>query len=224
METCVIFKGRHILVPPSMQKDFLKQLCSGHKGFEMMRGLARESVYWVKINSDIENTCKSCESCQEQHDANRHEPLLPHCLPARPWQHITTDLFQIHDRHYWLTVYRYSKYPLVDEMAVPITSRSVADKLSQYFLFYVRTAGPNFDGQWSAIQRSGIQHIHRDMGDYACDELPSLRTKQQSYGEVYAIDQRDTVNKSSDMQLALLNIRAANFFFNEFPRGHYLVW
>ena len=191
MEANVIFKGRHILVPPSMQKDFIKQLHSGQQGLEKTRGLARESVYWVKINCDIENTCKSCESCCQQ-DANRREPLLPHCLPARPWQHIATDLFQIHDRHYLLTVYRYSKYPLVDEMAVPITSRSAADKLSQYLLFYVRTAGPNFDGQWSAIQRSGIQDIHRDMGDYACDELPSLRTKQQSCGEVYAIDQRDT--------------------------------
>ena len=117
---------------PGMQKDILKQLHSGHQGVEKTRRLARESIYWVKINSDIENTCKSCESCQEQQDANRREPLLPHRLPSRPWQHIATDLFQIYDRHYLLTVDRYSKYPLVDEITVPITSRAVADKLSQY--------------------------------------------------------------------------------------------
>ena len=106
VEAGVIFKGRQILVPPSIQKDILKQLHSVHQGVEKTRRLARESIYWLKINSDIENTCKSCESCQEQQDANRHEPLLLHCLPARPWQHIATDLFQIHDRHYLLTVDR----------------------------------------------------------------------------------------------------------------------
>ena len=106
MEAGVIFKGRQILVSPSMQKDILKQLHSGHHGVEKTRRLARENVYWVKINSDIENTCKSCGSCQEQQDTNMHESLLPHCLLARPWQHIATDLFQIHDRHYLLTVDR----------------------------------------------------------------------------------------------------------------------
>ena len=114
VESGVIFKGRQILVPPGMQKDILKQLHSGHQGVEKTLRLAHESVYWVKINSDIENICKSCESCQEQQDANIREPLLPHRLPSRPWQHIVTDL-----------------YPLVDEMTVPITSRAVADKLSQ---------------------------------------------------------------------------------------------
>ena len=67
----VIFKGRHILVTPSMHKDIIKQLHSGHQGGRTdARRFARESVYCVNINSDIENTCKSCESCQEQHDAN----------------------------------------------------------------------------------------------------------------------------------------------------------
>ena len=146
----------------------------------------------MKINYGIENTCKSCESCQEQQDANRREPLLPHCLPARPWQHIATDLFQIHDRHYLLTVDRYSKYPLVDEMAVPITSRSVADKLSQYCAMFGRPDQILTDNGPHAIHRSSVQDIHRDTGDYARDELPSLRTQQRSCGEICAIHQSDT--------------------------------
>ena len=81
VEAGVIFKGRQILVPPSMQKDILKQLHSGHQGVEKTRRLARESVYWVKINSDIDNTCNSCESCQEQQDANRREPFCHTVCP-----------------------------------------------------------------------------------------------------------------------------------------------
>ena len=206
VEAGVISKGRQILVPPSMQKDILKQLHSGHKGVEKKRRLARESVYWVKINSDIENTCKSCESCQEQQDANRREPLLPHCLPARPWQHIATDLFQIHDRHYLLTVDRYSKYPLVDEMPVPITSRSVADKLSQYCAMFGRPDqiltdnGPHYTGQAfkTFTETWGITHV-TSSPHYA---------RSNGLAERYVRYIKATLKKSSDMQLALLNIRA----------------
>ena len=200
MEAGVIFKGRQILVPPSMQKDILKH--SGHQGVEKTRRLARESVYWMKINSDIENTCKSCESCQEQQDANRRKPLLPHSVPSRPWQHIATDLFQIHDRHYLLTVDRYSKYPPVDEMAVPITNRTVADKLSQYCSMFGRPdqlltqytgqAFKTFTETWGITHVTSSPHYARSNG----------------LAERYVRCIKGTLKKSSDMQLALLNIRA----------------
>ena len=194
------------MVPPSMQKDILKQLHSGHHGVEKTRKLARESVYWVKINSDIENTCKSCESCQEQQDANRREPLLPHCLPARPWQHIATDLLQIHDRHYLLTVDRNSKYPLVDEIAVPITSRSVAVKLSQYCSMFGRPDqiltdnDPQYTGQAfkTFTETWGITHV---------TSSPHY-TRSNGLAERYVRYIKGTLNNSSDMQLAFLNIRA----------------
>ena len=70
VEAGVIFKGRQILVTPAMHKDILKQLHSGHQGVEKTRRFALESVYWEKTNSDIENTCKSSDSCQEQQDAS----------------------------------------------------------------------------------------------------------------------------------------------------------
>ena len=205
VEAGVIFKGRQILVPPSMQKDILKQLHSGHQVVEKTRRLVRESIYWVKINSDIENTCKSCESCQEQHDANRRGPWLPNCLPARPWLHFATDQLQIHDRHYLLTVDRYSKYPMGDEMAAPITSRSVADKLSQYCSMFgqpnqiLTDNGPQYTGQafktftytWGITQVTSSTQYARSNG----------------LAERYVRYIKGTLQKSSDMQLALLNIR-----------------
>ena len=170
-----------------------------------LKRLALESVYWLKINSDIENTCKSCESCQEQQDANRREPLLLHRLPSRPWQHIATDLFQIHDRDYLLTVDRYSKCPLVDEMTVPITSRAVADKLSQYCSMFGRPDeiftdnGPQYTGQsFKAFTETwGITYM-TSSPHYARSNVPAERYVRYIKG---------TLKKSSDMQLALLNIR-----------------
>ena len=34
-------------------------------GIEKMKLLARESIYLVNINTDIENTIKSCSTCNE---------------------------------------------------------------------------------------------------------------------------------------------------------------
>ena len=50
VEAGVIFKGRHILVSPTMQKYIIKQLHSGHQGVEKTRRLARprQSVYWCR--------------------------------------------------------------------------------------------------------------------------------------------------------------------------------
>ena len=74
VEAGVIFKGRQILVPPSMQRDILKQLHSGHQGVEKTRRLARESVYWVKINFDKRtraNRAKVAKSNKTRTDENR---------------------------------------------------------------------------------------------------------------------------------------------------------
>ena len=105
-----------------------------------------------------------------------------------------------------LTVYRYSKYPLVDEMTVPITSRAVADKLSQYCSMFGRPDeiftdnGPQYTGQSfkTFTETWGITHV-TSSPHYA---------RSKGLAERYVRYIKGTLKKSSDMQLALLNIRA----------------
>ena len=104
------------------------------------------STAWVKINSDIENTCISCESCQEQQDAN---------MAAGRRNGIT------------------------------LTSRSAADKLSQYCSMFGRPDqfltdnGPQYTGQAfkTFTETWGITH----------HELPTLRSQHRSCGNVCSI-------------------------------------
>lgn len=91
IESGVIFKGRQVLIPDSMTADILTQLHAAHQGIEKTRRLARESVYWIKMNDDIERICVSRAS-----DTNPKEPLKPHERPSKPWQSIASDLFEIH--------------------------------------------------------------------------------------------------------------------------------
>ena len=45
VEAGVVFKGRQILIPKSMQHDILQQLHKGHQGVDKTQRLARESIY-----------------------------------------------------------------------------------------------------------------------------------------------------------------------------------
>jgi hypothetical protein len=57
VESGVLFKGRQVLIPISMQEDILHKLHQGYQGIEKTRKLACDTVYWVNINKHIESLC-----------------------------------------------------------------------------------------------------------------------------------------------------------------------
>ena len=127
----VLFKGRQIIVPESMQGDIISQLHRGHLGIEKTRLLARDTVYWPRINNDIERLVKGCNVCQEDQDDNRREPMLTSKVPAHAWQIIGTDLFEIKGRQYIIISDYYSKFPIVKELQAPVTSEVVKDVVEE---------------------------------------------------------------------------------------------
>ena len=81
----VLFKGRQVIIPQSLQGDILKQLHAGHMGVEKTRRLARESVYWPNINDHIQKLIAKCDTCRECDPRQEKEPLIPHEIPPSPW-------------------------------------------------------------------------------------------------------------------------------------------
>ena len=65
VEDGIIFKGKQVLIPDSLRADILAQLHQSHQGIEKTQLLAREGVYWPKINKDIEHMTRTCTLCQE---------------------------------------------------------------------------------------------------------------------------------------------------------------
>ena len=53
-------KGRRIIVPASLQGKALKQLHLNHVGIEKTRLLTYDSVYWINMNTNIEETVRNC--------------------------------------------------------------------------------------------------------------------------------------------------------------------
>ena len=97
VEDGILLKVTRIIIPESMQSFILDRLHYGHLSIEKTRLRAKDSVYWININRDIETTVKSCHICQEHQPAQQHETLLPHEIPSRPWEVVGTDMFLFND-------------------------------------------------------------------------------------------------------------------------------
>ena len=89
----LVLKGTRIIVPKSCQDDLLRKLHKGYFGVECTKPWARDSVYWLHINRDIEDLDKSCEKCQEFSRRNSKDLVFPRELPLVAWTLHELDLF-----------------------------------------------------------------------------------------------------------------------------------
>ena len=178
VESGIVVKGRQVIIPESLKNDILRQLHNGHQGIEKTRRLARDCVYWNNINLDIEKLCKSCTTCAKHQDGNPKEPLTPHETPTKPWQYLASDLFEANGKHYLLIVDRYTKFPIMEELSTPASSKQIADRMRLYMSLFGRPEevmtdnGPQYTGQafkrllhdWSVRHITSSPHYPRSNG------------------------------------------------------------
>ena len=62
-----------------------------HQGAEKTKLRARTSVFWRKMNEDIDRIAISCRTCQEFQPTQTRQPLIPTEIPPRPWHTIATN-------------------------------------------------------------------------------------------------------------------------------------
>ena len=70
-------KSQRIIISTVLQEEIVTKLHSAHQGTEKTKLRARTSVYWRRINKDI----------QEQNE--QKEPLTPTEVPPRAWHTIS---------------------------------------------------------------------------------------------------------------------------------------
>ena len=91
----LILLNNRIVIPATMRAYVLKCIHQGHMGIEKSKARARASVYWPAMYSDIEREVKQCAVCNHHSNANQKEPLLPHLIPAHPWEKVGIDFFTL---------------------------------------------------------------------------------------------------------------------------------
>ena len=93
IESGILMKNSKVLIPETMKQKYLRQIHQGHQGIEACRSRAREFVFWVNINKDIEELVQKCSLCQSQQNSTSSiqkyvSEVLPH-----PWHTLGSDLF-----------------------------------------------------------------------------------------------------------------------------------
>lgn len=204
VENGIIFKGRQVLIPEPLRPDILKQLHSGHQGIEKTRRLARESVYWPRINKDIELLCKSCELCQELQPQQPREPMHMHEKPGMPWVKVGTDLFEINGKNYLIIADYFSRFPVVKELHSTTAAAIIAVTKETFGLLGVPR---------EIVSDNGPQFLSRY--DQFCSDWGILHTTSSPrYPQSNGFIERQiryikpVIKKCSDIDMALLNIRA----------------
>ncbi|KAJ8348953.1 hypothetical protein SKAU_G00275420 [Synaphobranchus kaupii] len=54
-----------VIIPPGLRKKLLQQLHAGHSGMVRMKELARSYFWWPGLDGPIEETARTCPSCQQ---------------------------------------------------------------------------------------------------------------------------------------------------------------
>ena len=112
----IIMKGHKIVIPPSLRKQMLEIVHTGHFGVDKCLSRARTALFWPNISHDIKQLVLKCPICIEHRASNPKEPLKSHDIPEYPWQIVATDLFTWDDKNYIVVVDYYSHYFEVKEL------------------------------------------------------------------------------------------------------------
>ena len=82
-------------------------------GIKKTKLLACESVYWVDINTDIDEHIKRCNMCLEFQQMQPKEKMIHHDIPQRPWEVLGVDVFHFNNKNYLCIVDYHSKLPVI---------------------------------------------------------------------------------------------------------------
>ena len=78
--------------------------------------LARDYFYWPKISEDIHNFVDKCDPCNATKPQNKKEPMILLPIPDRPWQILSTDVFEWNNQVYQVLVDSYSGWFEIDPL------------------------------------------------------------------------------------------------------------
>ena len=90
-----ILKGDKIVIPEQLRTQVLQAIHTGHQGETKCILLARDSVFWPGISTDIRRMVKNCGIYGKHQPAQAKLPIMQPDLPTRQWEKLGTDIFEL---------------------------------------------------------------------------------------------------------------------------------
>ena len=121
----VAFKGNRILVPDNMRPSTLKRLHDGHQGLTKTLQRARRSVYWPKMQVDINSMIDRCEECQVHGNKKPRTPERQ-VSATRPSEILGVDLMDFKGKKALVTIDYFSGFITLDPVSAETTDAIIA--------------------------------------------------------------------------------------------------
>ncbi|CAI5640403.1 unnamed protein product [Oreochromis niloticus] len=163
---CILW-GSRVIVPPPGWSQIIEVLHEAHPGISRMKSLARSFVWWLGMDSALEDKVKACSQCQSNQKMPPPAPLHPWEWPGHPWSRLHLDFAGPFLGHMFLVlVDAHSKW--LDAHITPtITAPVITDTLRRIFATHglpeavVTDNGPTFtSGVFQEfMERNGIRHF-----------------------------------------------------------------
>ena len=135
-ENGCVFYGLRVIIPSTLRNHILKLLHLGHFGMQRMKQLARSTVYWPRIDFDIEDLCRKCTSCGQFQNKPDKPSIHPWMMPEKPWSRLHLDhAINFLGRNWLVLVDAYSKYPCI-HLTTSTSSKSTTAILEQEFAHF----------------------------------------------------------------------------------------
>lgn len=112
-----IFYGDRIFVPPKFRAKVLEMLHEAHFGVVKCKQLARQVVWWPKIDHDIEEYVGDCVACQVNARNRSYHVDVPWKPATKPFERVHLDHFFFGSKIFLLIVDEYSNWLDVKENA-----------------------------------------------------------------------------------------------------------
>ena len=110
----------------------LKELLIPHMGIEKTKLRARESMFWLEVNTEIEHMVKLCNICIKNQRKQKEQPMITSDIAVYPFQIVGTDPFHWNGQNFLLLVDYHSKYWEIERL-YSTTSISVIWKMKMMF-------------------------------------------------------------------------------------------
>lgn len=204
----LLFEGDRVIIPMSLRSSMVGRIHSAHLGVEGCLRRAREAIFWPGMNAEVKHFVERCSVCTAYRPAQCREPLQPHGIPARPWQKIAIDLFELGTTNYVILVDYYSSFFEVDKLS-DTASTTIVHKTKGHF---ARHGIPDV-----VITDNGPQFSCREFSRFARDwhfkhtttspRYPQANGKVENTVKTCKNLLQKAMDSKQDVYLALLDFR-----------------
>lgn len=130
---------KSLFVLPSVLRNRTLQLAhTSHPGASTMKRLIRKSLWWPKMDTEIENYVRTCHECQLLTASNKPLKIAQTKLPNKPWDLVSMDFSTASAKEGWkalVIVDHYSRF-LVARQMHKTDAEAVIKALKEVFRTY----------------------------------------------------------------------------------------